>query len=126
MRNYLHDQHQIALNRMEVISYGEAKPMADNKTRTNRAMNRRVAFAEVRRYLRMPIRLERVDEATFDTLLRQAYEGGSDATMQTVEGLDDTTDLRTSRRSCPSRPTCSRARRRADHPPDQRACSRRR
>jgi outer membrane protein OmpA-like peptidoglycan-associated protein len=44
VRNYLHDQHQIALNRMEVISYGEAKPVADNKTRTNRAMNRRVVI----------------------------------------------------------------------------------
>jgi general secretion pathway protein E len=50
------------------------------------------AFAEVRRYLRMPIRLERVDEATFDALLRQAYEAGADA-MQAVEGLDETTDL---------------------------------
>jgi outer membrane protein OmpA-like peptidoglycan-associated protein len=44
VRNYLHDQHQIALNRMEVISYGEAKPVADNKTRANRAMNRRVVI----------------------------------------------------------------------------------
>jgi outer membrane protein OmpA-like peptidoglycan-associated protein len=44
VRNYLHEQHQIALNRMEVISYGEAKPVTDNKTRTNRAMNRRVVI----------------------------------------------------------------------------------
>ena len=44
VRNYLHDQHQIALNRMEVISYGEAKPVTDNRTRTNRAMNRRVVI----------------------------------------------------------------------------------
>jgi len=44
VRNYLHDQHGIALNRMQVISYGEAKPVADNKTRENRAQNRRVVI----------------------------------------------------------------------------------
>ena len=44
MRNYLRDQHQIALNRMEVISYGESRPVADNRTRSNRAMNRRVVI----------------------------------------------------------------------------------
>ena len=44
VRDYLHDQHQIALNRMAVISYGEAKPVEDNKTRVNRAMNRRVVI----------------------------------------------------------------------------------
>ena len=44
VRNYLHDQHGIALNRNEVISYGEEKPVVDNKTRTNRAQNRRVVI----------------------------------------------------------------------------------
>lgn len=44
VRDYLHDQHQIALSRMAVISYGEARPVTDNKTRTNRAMNRRVVI----------------------------------------------------------------------------------
>lgn len=44
VRNYLHDQHGIALNRIEVISYGEEKPVVDNKTRTNRAQNRRVVI----------------------------------------------------------------------------------
>jgi peptidoglycan-associated lipoprotein len=44
VRNYLHDQHAIALNRMEVISYGENKPVEDNKTRANRAQNRRVVI----------------------------------------------------------------------------------
>src|SRR3974377_283713 len=48
------------------------------------------ALAEVRRYLRRSMRLERVPEAQFDELLRHAYEAGSDA-MQAVEGLDDTT-----------------------------------
>jgi outer membrane protein OmpA-like peptidoglycan-associated protein len=44
VRNYLHDQYQIALNRMEVISYGASKPVEDNKTRANRAANRRVVI----------------------------------------------------------------------------------
>ena len=50
------------------------------------------AIAEVRRYMRVPLKLERVPEAEFDLLLRHAYEGGS-YTMQAVEGLDETTDL---------------------------------
>ena len=44
VRNYLHDQHNIALNRIELISYGEAKPVMDNKTRANRSQNRRVVI----------------------------------------------------------------------------------
>ena len=44
VRGYLHDQHGIALSRMEVISYGEGKPVQDNKTRDNRAQNRRVVI----------------------------------------------------------------------------------
>jgi general secretion pathway protein E len=50
------------------------------------------AIAEVRRYMRVPLKLERVPEADFDNLLRLAYEGGS-YTMQAVEGLDEATDL---------------------------------
>ena len=44
VRAYLHDQHSIALSRMEVISYGESKPVADNKTKDGRAQNRRVVI----------------------------------------------------------------------------------
>jgi outer membrane protein OmpA-like peptidoglycan-associated protein len=44
VRNYLHDQHGIALNRIEVITYGESKPVVDNKTKANRAQNRRVVI----------------------------------------------------------------------------------
>lgn len=44
VRAYLHDYLNIALSRMEVISYGETKPLADNRTRTGRAMNRRVVI----------------------------------------------------------------------------------
>ena len=50
------------------------------------------AIAEVRRYMRVPLKLERVPEGDFDNLLRLAYEGGS-YTMQAVEGLDEATDL---------------------------------
>jgi general secretion pathway protein E len=51
-----------------------------------------LAIAEVRRYLRTRMKLERVDENVFDALLRTAYEGGSDA-MQAAEGLEEATDL---------------------------------
>lgn len=47
IRAYLHDQHNIALSRMEVISYGETKPVADNKKRAGRAQNRRVVIKVV-------------------------------------------------------------------------------
>jgi outer membrane protein OmpA-like peptidoglycan-associated protein len=36
------NQHGVALNRMNTISYGEKDPVASNKTRTGRAQNRRV------------------------------------------------------------------------------------
>src|SRR5262245_37593643 len=52
-----------------------------------------LAIAEVRRYLRTSMKLERVEEPVFDALLRTTYEGGNDATMQAAEGLEDSTDL---------------------------------
>jgi outer membrane protein OmpA-like peptidoglycan-associated protein len=44
VRDYLHDDLGIALSRIEVISYGETQPITDNKTRENRAENRRVVI----------------------------------------------------------------------------------
>jgi len=44
VREYLHDQLGVALSRMEVISYGASKPVVDNKTVANRALNRRVVI----------------------------------------------------------------------------------
>jgi outer membrane protein OmpA-like peptidoglycan-associated protein len=44
VRNYLHDQVGIALNRMQVISYGDAVPVVANDTREHRAQNRRVVI----------------------------------------------------------------------------------
>jgi len=44
VRNYLHDKQEIALNRMEVISYGETRPVVDNNTKDHRAQNRRVVI----------------------------------------------------------------------------------
>jgi general secretion pathway protein E len=51
-----------------------------------------LALAEVRRYLRLPLRIDRVDEATFDKVLQQAYETGANA-MDAVGGFEDTEDL---------------------------------
>jgi general secretion pathway protein E len=50
------------------------------------------AVAEVRRLLRLPLRLERVSDEDFDQLLRQTYEVGA-GNIQMVDGLDETTDL---------------------------------
>ncbi len=44
VRDYLAKTHSIALSRLEVISYGEAEPVADNKTKDGRAQNRRVVI----------------------------------------------------------------------------------
>ena len=41
VRNYL-VQHGVASNRLDVSSYGERNPVADNATKEGRAMNRRV------------------------------------------------------------------------------------
>jgi peptidoglycan-associated lipoprotein len=42
VKRYLYEQHQIPLHKINVISYGEDKPVAPNKTKDGRAQNRRV------------------------------------------------------------------------------------
>lgn len=44
VKRYLYEVHQVPLHKMNVISYGEEKPMAPNNTRTGRAQNRRVVI----------------------------------------------------------------------------------
>jgi len=44
VRNHLSREHDFPLHRMNVISYGEAEPIADNADRDGRAQNRRVAL----------------------------------------------------------------------------------
>jgi peptidoglycan-associated lipoprotein len=41
---YLHERHNIPLHRMSIFSYGESRPIADNKTPENQAKNRRVTL----------------------------------------------------------------------------------
>jgi outer membrane protein OmpA-like peptidoglycan-associated protein len=42
VKKYLYEQHQVPLHKMNVISYGEDKPAAENKSRQGRSQNRRV------------------------------------------------------------------------------------
>jgi outer membrane protein OmpA-like peptidoglycan-associated protein len=44
VQRYLYEQYQIPLHKMNVISYGEDKPAAPNKTKAGRAQNRRVVI----------------------------------------------------------------------------------
>ena len=44
VKRYLYEQHQVPLHKMNVISYGETKPAAPNRTRDGRAQNRRVVI----------------------------------------------------------------------------------
>ena len=44
VKRYLYEQHQVPLHKISVISYGEEKPVAPNKTKAGRAQNRRVVI----------------------------------------------------------------------------------
>lgn len=44
VKRYLYEVHQVPLHKMNVISYGEEKPLAPNNTRDGRAQNRRVVI----------------------------------------------------------------------------------
>jgi outer membrane protein OmpA-like peptidoglycan-associated protein len=44
VKRYLYEAHQVPLHKINVISYGEEKPVSPNKTREGRAQNRRVVI----------------------------------------------------------------------------------
>ena len=44
VKRYLYQMHQVPRHKINVISYGEDKPAAPNKTRADRAQNRRVVI----------------------------------------------------------------------------------
>jgi len=44
VKRYLYEQHQVPLHKMNVISFGEEKPLAPNNTKDGRAQNRRVVI----------------------------------------------------------------------------------
>lgn len=47
VRRYLHEEHQLPLHKMSVISYGEDQPIASNNDRQGRERNRRVVVRVV-------------------------------------------------------------------------------
>ena len=73
-----------------VLVRGVANGVADTVCRPGVTAQ---TLAEVRRFVGVPLRLERVSVESFDSMLRIAYEAGSGAAMQMLEGLDDNTDL---------------------------------
>ena len=46
-KTYLYTQHGIPLHRMSIFSYGESKPIEENDTPQNRAINRRITIVVV-------------------------------------------------------------------------------
>ena len=44
VKRYLYEKHQVPLHKINVISYGEEKPVSANNTRDGRAQNRRVVI----------------------------------------------------------------------------------
>jgi peptidoglycan-associated lipoprotein len=42
VKRYLYEKHSVPLHKMNTISYGDTRPVGDNKTRDGRAQNRRI------------------------------------------------------------------------------------
>jgi outer membrane protein OmpA-like peptidoglycan-associated protein len=44
VKRYLYEQHQVPLHKINAISFGEQKPVGENRTREGRSRNRRVVI----------------------------------------------------------------------------------
>ena len=52
-----------------------------------------LSLSEARRFVGVPVKLSRVSDEVFDSLLQASYEQGSHSAMHMVDGLDDELDL---------------------------------
>ena len=47
VKEYLHEKHQVPLHKINIVSYGETRPVAPNTTKAGRAKNRRIVVRVV-------------------------------------------------------------------------------
>src|SRR5258707_13453125 len=73
-----------------VLIRGVANGVADTVCRPGGTPQ---TLAEVRRFIGVPLKLQRVSVESFDSILPAAYETGPGACMQMPHGFDDKTHL---------------------------------
>ncbi len=71
---------------VRVIEHGQAQVIARDSVQA-------AGVAEVRRFLGVPLTVQRVPDEAFDGLLQASYETGNNAAAEAAEGLEEDTDL---------------------------------